>query len=121
MYCPIHEELLAKCILECSERREQGHLTCSNPVQRSEELSRTARPKRRKPSRQTGADEEGERKGNQRQKKKKGSKGVFCRKWTHNEQLMVRPCGVVIGRSTFYQSESLPGVKVRRRRVFNIL
>lgn len=38
--------------------------------------------------------------------------GVFGRRWTHNEQLMVRPCGVVIGRATFYASESLSGVKV---------
>lgn len=38
--------------------------------------------------------------------------GAFSRKWTHNEQLMVRPCGVVVGRATFFGSENVIGVKV---------
>lgn len=45
--------------------------------------------------------------------RKKNILGSFSRKWTHNEQLMVRPCGIVIGRSTFYASENVVAVKVR--------
>lgn len=34
-------------------------------------------------------------------------KGSLGRRWTHNEQLMFRPCGVVISRATFYESEGM--------------
>ncbi|KAK0443244.1 hypothetical protein EV421DRAFT_1903743 [Armillaria borealis] len=33
--------------------------------------------------------------------------GRLNRKWTHNEQLFVRPCGVIVSRCTFYNTESL--------------
>lgn len=33
--------------------------------------------------------------------------GRLNRKWTHNEQLFVRPCGVIVSRCTFYHAESL--------------
>lgn len=32
----------------------------------------------------------------------------FGRRQTHNEQLMVRPCGVIIARATFFGSETVP-------------
>lgn len=35
------------------------------------------------------------------------------RRQTHNEQLIVRPCGVILARQTFYGSEGLSYVKVR--------
>ncbi|KAI0740570.1 hypothetical protein C8Q76DRAFT_608605 [Earliella scabrosa] len=37
-------------------------------------------------------------------------KAYITRKWTHNEQLMVRPCGVIIARATFYESEGVDNV-----------
>lgn len=40
-------------------------------------------------------------------------KSTLTRRWTHNEQLLVRPCGVIISRATFYQAESLPNCRVR--------
>ena len=39
-------------------------------------------------------------------------KGRFSRRWTHNEQLFVRCCGIIISRATFYGSEGVSGVKV---------
>ncbi|PBK83279.1 hypothetical protein ARMGADRAFT_945016, partial [Armillaria gallica] len=33
--------------------------------------------------------------------------GRLNRKWTHNEQLFVRPCGVIVSRCTFYHAEGL--------------
>lgn len=36
----------------------------------------------------------------------------FTRRWTHNEQLFVRCCGIIISRATFYGSEAIHGVKV---------
>jgi len=37
----------------------------------------------------------------------------FGRKRTHNEQLFVAPCGIIIARETFYHSEALSSVIVR--------
>ncbi|KAJ7139316.1 hypothetical protein C8R44DRAFT_827942 [Mycena epipterygia] len=37
-------------------------------------------------------------------------KGRLYRNWTHNEQLFVRCCGVIISRATFFGSEGVSGV-----------
>jgi hypothetical protein len=39
-------------------------------------------------------------------------KGKLARSWTHNEQLFVRCCGVIISRATFFGSEGITGVTV---------
>ncbi|KAJ7645671.1 hypothetical protein DFH06DRAFT_998481, partial [Mycena polygramma] len=39
-------------------------------------------------------------------------KGKLTRSWTHNEQLFVRCCGIIISRATFFGSEGISGVKV---------
>lgn len=36
----------------------------------------------------------------------------FTRRSTHNEQLVVRPCGVIIGRATMFHAEAFSAVKV---------
>jgi hypothetical protein len=36
----------------------------------------------------------------------------FARKRTHNEQLIVAPCGVIIARTTFFGSEAVSSVAV---------
>lgn len=36
----------------------------------------------------------------------------MSRRWTHNEQLFVRCCGVILSRATMYASEGVSGVKV---------
>ncbi len=41
-------------------------------------------------------------------------KAAISRRWTHNEQLMVRTCGVVISRATFYEAESMSNCVVGR-------
>ncbi|KAJ7135526.1 hypothetical protein C8R46DRAFT_1181090 [Mycena filopes] len=38
-------------------------------------------------------------------------KGSLARSWTHNEQLFVRCCGIIISRATFFGSEGISGVK----------
>ncbi|KAJ7439728.1 hypothetical protein B0H11DRAFT_1687812, partial [Mycena galericulata] len=38
-------------------------------------------------------------------------KGKLARSWTHNEQLFVRCCGIIISRATFFGSEGISGVK----------
>lgn len=44
-----------------------------------------------------------------------GSKRIraqFGRKRTHNEQLIVCPCGVIVARTTFYGAEAISAVIV---------
>lgn len=43
--------------------------------------------------------------------KAKVPKVQLSRRWTHNEQLFVRCCGIIIARATFYGSEAISGVK----------
>ncbi|KAJ7105049.1 hypothetical protein C8R43DRAFT_906802 [Mycena crocata] len=38
-------------------------------------------------------------------------KGRMSRSWTHNEQLFVRCCGVILSRATFFGAEGITGVK----------
>jgi hypothetical protein len=35
-------------------------------------------------------------------------RALFGRRHTHNEQIMVRPCGIIIARTTFFGSEPTP-------------
>jgi hypothetical protein len=39
-------------------------------------------------------------------------KVCFGRRWTHNEELCVASCGVILGRATFLGSEAPNGVRV---------
>lgn len=97
------------CVTECVNKRDPGFRTCSLAAHRGEEKYRKERARKRKVAKVAGMEHEGSASGKGR---KRDVKGVFCRKWTHNEQLMVRPCGIVVGRATFYSSESVTGVKV---------
>lgn len=36
----------------------------------------------------------------------------FGRKWTHNDQIIVAPCGVIIARATFFGAEAIKTVQV---------
>lgn len=45
----------------------------------------------------------------------------MARRWTHNEQLFVMCCGIILSRATFYTSEGLSGVKVCKLSHFAIL
>ncbi|KAJ7169095.1 hypothetical protein C8R43DRAFT_876347, partial [Mycena crocata] len=47
-----------------------------------------------------------------------GVKGKNSHSWTHNEQLFVRCCGVIILRATFYGSEGITGVSVFLKATF---
>jgi hypothetical protein len=35
-------------------------------------------------------------------------RALFGRRRTHNEQIMVRPCGIIVARQTFFGSETIP-------------
>lgn len=111
-YCQQHDSEGNKCCIEgCAEQKVAGTKTCRVSAHREAVAARAARARKKPKKRRDDEDEEA---GTSplKVKKTKRLKGVFSRKWTHNEQLMVRPCGVVIGRATFYHSESMSGVKV---------
>jgi hypothetical protein len=40
-------------------------------------------------------------------------RAMFGRRRTHNEQIMVRPCGMIVARQTFFGSETTPQTVVR--------
>lgn len=46
--------------------------------------------------------------------KTKGTRVCLSRKRTHNDQLAVATCGVILGRETFYNAESVSAVRVCR-------
>lgn len=41
-------------------------------------------------------------------------RAVFGRRRTHNEQIMVCPCGIIVARRTFFGSETTPQTVVSR-------
>ncbi|KZT62228.1 hypothetical protein CALCODRAFT_426677 [Calocera cornea HHB12733] len=45
-------------------------------------------------------------------------KARFGRSYTHNEQLIVRPCGIIVARATFYGAESVSSVADMLQAVF---
>lgn len=42
-------------------------------------------------------------------------RAYFGRRRTHNEQLIMRPCGVILSRATFFGSEAISAVHVREQ------
>ncbi|RDX54688.1 hypothetical protein OH76DRAFT_1340898, partial [Lentinus brumalis] len=99
-FCPEHTEYNAKCsITDCGLDAEDGMRTCRTPTHRQyeedkrEEGKAFFRLKRRGKAKDTAT--------------KMSVKGCLGRRWTHNEQLMFRPCGIIISRATFYEAESM--------------
>ncbi|KZT50698.1 hypothetical protein CALCODRAFT_444209 [Calocera cornea HHB12733] len=64
------------------------------------------------------ASAEGEPQNSQKLNPPSKPKARFGRRRTHNEQLIVRPCGIIVGRATFYGAESLSAVVKFIRSVF---
>lgn len=125
-YCGLHQNLGAECCIQtCVNPCQVGYRTCHMEAHRKEERRRAERG-RRKPKMSKGKNMSGVAVGDAGEGAEGAEsvetttlnegrsvvKGVFSRRWTHNEQLMVRPCGIVIGRATFFSAESMTGVKV---------
>ncbi|KAJ3500454.1 hypothetical protein NLJ89_g9787 [Agrocybe chaxingu] len=49
---------------------------------------------------------------------KKKLKAIFGRRRTHNEQLIMRPCGIIISRATFYGAEAITDVNTFAKATF---
>jgi hypothetical protein len=131
-FCPTHHNESLLCVIKtCRNKASEGFKTCVDPDCRSVEDYLRQRNKamfqlkKTQPYLQRHAAEEGiadigegdeavDEEGNGA---KSGSgnvkrKGRFFRRWTHNEELCVSSCGVILGRVTFFGSEAPNGVKV---------
>ncbi|KAI0039532.1 hypothetical protein FA95DRAFT_1585268 [Auriscalpium vulgare] len=102
-FCPVHTPLHYVCAVNgCDSPVVPGSKTCSD---RQTDLP-TARTDAPCPSKSAT--------GNVKRK------AQFGRRRTHNEQIIVRPCGVVVARATFYGAEAVSNVLLFVERVFEI-
>ncbi|KDQ10250.1 hypothetical protein BOTBODRAFT_178283 [Botryobasidium botryosum FD-172 SS1] len=128
-WCPEHMDTLVDlCVINgCTSRREPSHQTCGATAHRAAEDAHSARQQAFfQLSAQAKAVEKGEyyyNKGDADTPKTEGHqvKGQFTRNRTHNEQIIIRPCGIIVSRETFYHSESLPAVREFVKRTFPTL
>ncbi|KAJ7708797.1 hypothetical protein B0H17DRAFT_916967, partial [Mycena rosella] len=114
-FCPTHVGKSLECCIDgCTSPAGSGHLTCSLPAHRTWEndrnvknvamlqlgrrLARAGLPT----SSQTN---------NPSTNNPNAPRGRVSRRWTHNEQLFVRCCGIIISRATFYGAEGVVGHK----------
>ncbi|KAL0579480.1 hypothetical protein V5O48_002522 [Marasmius crinis-equi] len=129
-FCPKHSSEALKCCVEgCDLSAEKGHITCSiedhraceEDIQMHGQISMTqlkARFARAGEKYQGDSEVEAETEDRPTKPRSTSEKRVakvikarMSRRWTHNEQLVVYPCGIIAGRCTFYNSEALNGVK----------
>lgn len=135
-FCDVHINLERQCsILGCENDAEASFKTCTTESHRAMEITHTAKRSalfqlrqrlerlgQRQPDPdgsseddpvlddELDADEEGGASTNAQSSPK--IRARFGRRWTHNEQLCVATCGVVLGRMTMYGSEAISGIKV---------
>ncbi|KAJ6449704.1 hypothetical protein C8R47DRAFT_999114 [Mycena vitilis] len=129
-FCPAHSNLQFICaVIRCDHRAGIGWRTCSDPEHRAYEENRRTKGKamfllRARQARDNGQTEpqvpasdigyldEGPPEVEDTPAAKQVKiRGRLSRRWTHNEQLMVRCCGVILSRATFFGSEAITSVK----------
>jgi hypothetical protein len=133
-FCHTHNYLKDQCaVTTCEESQETGFRTCSIPAHRALELAYFNKGKsllqlrtrlKNATKSQTALEELDESddaiveemSAECEGKAETGNrtlKAYFGRRRTHNEQLIVRTCGVIVARATMYGSEAISGVHVR--------
>ncbi|KZW02391.1 hypothetical protein EXIGLDRAFT_580701, partial [Exidia glandulosa HHB12029] len=139
-FCPQHvAQNLICAVRTCILPRSIPFQTCETPSHRALEaalpqpgssmmqlLERRERNRSFQAARRTGSDSTavstpapGPSHGRGRGKAKSAkTKAVFRRTFTHNEQLIVRPCGIIVARCTMYQAEAVSGAKEFVMRTF---
>lgn len=121
-YCFEHTSHLTVCaITSCTRNTSGGYATCDLPGHRQWEMDRHTQNKatpRLKQSLRRAKDESSgskspimEAEGSENPPSP-SLKGRIARTWTHNEQLAVRPCQVIIARASMFGSEAVNAVKV---------
>ncbi|KAJ7220636.1 hypothetical protein GGX14DRAFT_354323 [Mycena pura] len=105
-FCQSHRHLAKECCVDdCTLRAEPGHRTCGLQSHRDFEVQAELR--------NTAMFQLHSRLRNAALSNPPSTpiKGRTSRSWTHNEQLFVRCCGVIISRATFFGAEGITGVK----------
>ncbi|RPD52418.1 hypothetical protein L226DRAFT_468036 [Lentinus tigrinus ALCF2SS1-7] len=102
-FCQEHTSLHDQCAIEgCTEVSATGFRTCNSEVHRAYEIEKRERGTaiyRLRLRAEKASDRRAQ--GSRRPK----VRSALTRRWTHNEQLMVRPCRIIISRATFFESE----------------
>ncbi|RPD59431.1 hypothetical protein L227DRAFT_503555, partial [Lentinus tigrinus ALCF2SS1-6] len=108
-FCQQHAALQQQCAIEgCTEPASTGFRTCSLELHRAHELETLERGTAIYRLRRRAENASGRRAAApeaSKQPRRPRIRSALTRKWTHNEQLMVRPCRIIISRATFFESE----------------
>ncbi|EJD51091.1 hypothetical protein AURDEDRAFT_57396, partial [Auricularia subglabra TFB-10046 SS5] len=120
-FCTGHSGRIDFCgAANCANACEPGHLSCAIPEHRAIEDSIREKGRsmfqlteRLAAAHQFLSTGKKATKNTTRSPARKGrkQKHTMTRSWTHNEQLAVRCCGVIISRATFFQAEAISAVK----------
>ncbi|KAK7039107.1 hypothetical protein VNI00_010291 [Paramarasmius palmivorus] len=125
-FCPLHQSQALVCAIDgCKNPAELSHLTCTAVEHRQAEddfqVRRTTAMSQLKARFQRAGvpllndvDPVVENDGSITEAIPSSTArltGQMSRRWTHNEQLVVYPCGIIASRCTFYNSEAVSGVK----------
>ncbi|KAJ7455282.1 hypothetical protein B0H11DRAFT_1739867, partial [Mycena galericulata] len=106
-FCPSHAtKSLECCIVDCVATATAGHLTCELPAHRKWEEDRNIKSPGMLQL-QRRLNRVGEPSTGARRTDPDAPKGRVSRRWTHNEQLFVRCCGIIVSRATFYGAEGV--------------
>lgn len=122
-FCPRHTESEGDIcrVRDCTLPQDVGFYTCVTPEHRALEKAFADRKKigrklNKKGHTRSHAIRERQQEGDLDPDlitKTHKIKARFTRRWTHNEQLIVRPCGIVVARATMFGSENPSSVAVR--------
>ncbi|KAF8065382.1 hypothetical protein FPV67DRAFT_1419290 [Lyophyllum atratum] len=125
-FCPVHCNQSDRCVVTvCNAQAGKGFRTCSLPDHRALEEHRYMRMRKLRPDIYTS--DEGDLDngvvsvGCGGEKPSAGNrtlKARFGRRRTHNEELCVGSCGIIMGRATFYGSEAPNGVRTFLMKLF---
>lgn len=117
-FCPHHDSLSMDCLVNgCQSPHSPGHVTCEEhrllehqPADQTSLSQLTARSKRVGVT--TNKSSSQKTKDKRRQQNPTNPELKSKRTWTHNEQLIVRPCGIVVSRATMFSSEGVASANV---------
>lgn len=137
LYCQDHDKENSLCaVIDCKQPKENNHKTCVDPTHREMEIKYYEKGKSLiKLKERLQAAQDRETSGNIEQELQDQNSDIieaietldssqktinkspklfarFGRRRTHNEQLIVRPCGIIVSRATFFGSEAVSAVKV---------
>ncbi|KAJ7086968.1 hypothetical protein C8R44DRAFT_650414, partial [Mycena epipterygia] len=108
-FCYTHRDLIKVCcIKDCNAKAQPGFRTCAIESHRAFQMDADER--------NAGMFQLRNRLHNAHIEPR--VKGKLTRNWTHNEQLFVRCCGIIVSRATFFGSEGVTGVKTFLKATF---